>query len=395
LGLPGFNAAASLYRSSIHYIPLGWTAPAVAPVAAFNIRAVGVALPSNGPVVSWGLPSCRPPQGELCGFASGPPYDFAYCCPSGYVCCNPSCLPGSSTCVGCCPKDNPQCCNQNGSVIPGPVNCPYPLTNCGLVRGPGGVNRSCCSPTEKCCNPLLHLCCGQSETCCGNTCCAPGSICLDSTTSTCCSPSKACGNKCCSSAEQCCGGACVDTGHDRWNCGTCGHACPLGGICENGVCTCPSGTTNCGSFCSSLNDPFNCGACGNVCPFGSTCQNGVCTCPFLLTMCGGRCTSLSSDSKNCGACGNVCPAGQVCSGGACVCPPGLTNCGGTCTSLLVDPKNCGACGRTCTFCCAGKCGANCNNGTCCQNGDGNPFPAACCADPTKCGVVVPVLGTVC
>jgi hypothetical protein len=370
VGLPGFNAGASLYRSSVHYVPAMWVGIRISPVVDFNIR--DVVLPSGLPIVPWGLPKCTPPQGALCGFASGPPYDFVYCCPSGYVCCNPSCLSGSSTCVGCCPKDNPQCCLQNGSGSPSglPKHCPYPYTNCGLIPG-AQAHFSCCSPTEKCCNAATHLCCGKLEACCGDTCCPPGFVCSDPTTGTCCLPGKSCGSKCCGFSE-----SCID--------GFCCPACTGGKTCVNGKCVCPSGLTDCNGSCTRLlfND-LHCGGCDIVCPGGMHCNGeGDCVCPEGLTECSGSCTSLMTNS-NCGSCGNSCTGGKICSGGVCVCPTGLTDCGGTCKNLLFDPKNCGACGSTCGFCCSGKCGVNCNNGTCCQD----PTDV-CCPNGTTCGLRV-------
>ena len=373
MGLPGFNAESSVYRSSVHYVPALWTGSVVSSVVDFNTATLSVARRSISPFVPGSLPKCGPLQGDLCGFAGGPPYNSAYCCPSGYVCCNPSCSQGSSTCVGCCPQSDPQCCQQNGSGLPGggPLPCPYPTTNCGLIPGPNG-RFSCCPAGETCCNPTTHLCCGRLQACCGNKCCSPGLVCNDPTTGTCCLPGKACGSGCCGFNQQCCNGVCVDTSTDLSNCGTCENTCSPGEICQNGVCTCPPGQTDCGDGCSDpLTDRFNCGSCFNFCGTGGTCQNGVCICGPLQTKCGGNCTAILTDSSNCGGCGNVCPPGLVCSGGACVCPMGLTNCGGVCKNLVFDPLNCGACGKKCGFCCAGSCGMKCPTGGCC------PDPMVC------------------
>ena len=243
------------------------------------------------------------------------------------------------------------------------------------VNNCGACGRTC-SPGQRCSS---GLCCAGRQVNCGGTCttCPVGGVCS--------------GTSCdCPSGQTNCGGVCTSLSSDSSNCGTCGNACTGGTTCLNGMCACPNGTTSCGGTCISLvSDSQNCGACGHVCRGGTTCQSGMCTCPNGTTNCGGTCTSLVSDSQNCGACGNVCRGGTTCQGGTCACPGGLTNCGGTCVSLQTDSKNCGACGAICNFCCAGTCGADCNNGTCCPDyaTPTGPVHAGCCADPTKCGVV--------
>ena len=71
------------------------------------------------------------------------------------------------------------------------------------------------------------------------------------------------------------------------------------------------------------NERNNCGVCGNVCPGTPAtqgCLNGVCTCNTGLTKCGTQCLNLQFDRNNCGACGTVCASNLVCNMGACV-PP--------------------------------------------------------------------------
>ena len=340
----GFTAEASLYRTTRLYGTF-----------------VSVAYKSASQVITpTSLPTCNPPQGELCGFGSGPPYDFAYCCPSGHVCCNPSCLPGSLTCVGCCPKNDPQCCRQPGPQ-PGPSWCTFPFKNCGVLGTGPGAHFACCSAREKCCNAASHLCCDLFESCCGNKCCAIGQVCTDPASSTCCGRVKVCGSKCCGDAEQCIDGEC------RVSCG--GIFCDPGDTCVNGICCAPQNI--CGNSC---------------CTSGQTCQGGVCKCP------GG----LLNDNLNCGQCGNVCTSGQTCQGGICKCSSGVLNdksncgmcglacggtkticCGGVCSDLTSDPVNCGACGRVCSpgaSCCKGTTpgGGCCPAGTVCVDFTGWP-----------------------
>lgn len=315
MGLPGFNAESSVYRSSLHYVANLWPGSAVSPVPDLNIATVNGPTNWGSPTVPWGLPKCTPPKGDLCGFAGGLPASSAYCCPSGYVCCNPSCSQGSSTCVGCCPKENPLCCLQSSPTVIG--GCPSPTTDCGLVPGPN-LRFACCPPGETCCNPATHLCCGRKQACCGNRCCPPGQECIDPATGTCCPRGKSCGNRCCGVNQRCCNGTCVDTSTDPSNCGTCGQRCLSGGACQEGICGCPPGTTNCGFSCADLSsDPFNCGGCFNVCA-SFTCMKGVCACQDGEARCRGKCIPVLSDPSNCGACDNVCRDGKTCLFGVCV-----------------------------------------------------------------------------
>ena len=76
-----------------------------------------------------------------------------------------------------------------------------------------------------------------------------------------------------------------------------------------------------------LIDPHNCGACGHVCPAGRVCDNGLCR----IVDCGGgpdlrpcydqnhdgTCVDVVNDPNNCGACGLACAAKQVCMNGNC------------------------------------------------------------------------------
>ena len=231
--------------------------------------------------------------------------------------------------------------------------------------------------------------------------CRPGTLCQHKTgfcndAGRCCDTldgDVACGSECCESPTQACcdGHTCTDLLSND-NCGGCGIVCSGGRTCQNLVCTCPAGTTDCGGECvDTQSDDNNCGACGNVCSGGKSCQGGVCTCPNAGTDCGGVCIDEFSDRNNCGACGNVCPASQDCIGGQCQPPcddpchelvnnvcvlkdPGKdTICNGACVDITTDPNNCGGCGNVCPA------GQDCVNGAC--------QSPRCAAPTTDCGGV--------
>src|SRR6202034_3656280 len=92
------------------------------------------------------------------------------------------------------------------------------------------------------------------------------------------------------------------------DCGNCGKACSIGGVCNAGTCGCPANLPNpcagppatCVNF---TNDSFNCGGRGVVASPGSTCQTmgnpavTACVCGANLTNCpnNGGCVNESSD----------------------------------------------------------------------------------------------------
>ena len=118
-------------------------------------------------------------------------------------------------------------------------------------------------------------------------------------------------NSGCGKANTCCL-TCVPLEESRC---ALGGSCCGGGVCQNNICVCPAGQTNCDGVCRDLqNDADNCGACGDACPAGEICVNGECrcgtnpTCASGLTCCSGECVDLLTDPNNCTRCGNACPA---------------------------------------------------------------------------------------
>lgn len=139
--------------------------------------------------------------------------------------------------------------------------------------------------------------------------------------------------------------SCLALDVDRDNCGWKGHACGEGRECAGGLCLPITGEpcqADCGesrSCCWALgqtacvdtsNDVFNCGQCGHVCPLGSVCDGGACVellevwdpCPLGTSNCGGsdtlECVDLASDEENCGRCGGRCTVDADCIDGVCV-----------------------------------------------------------------------------
>ena len=130
---------------------------------------------------------------------------------------------------------------------------------------------------------------------------------------------------------------------DNANCGWYRNQCAANTICTAGLCL-PKMSLPCDGACGaneqccwvlgqqtcvSLDDPLNCGACGNACPMGALCQAGICQawydvwdpCPWNTTNCGQggeiSCKNLSNDVQNCGRCRGRCPPDAWCEDGMC------------------------------------------------------------------------------
>ncbi len=98
--------------------------------------------------------------------------------------------------------------------------------------------------------------------------------------------------------------------------------------------TCGAGLDSCDGTCvNTSNNADNCGSCGHVCSSGQVCDNGACSsqCSASTRLCGTSCADETKDPTNCGGCGTVCRSDQICNG-ACVCAQGKVLCNGICAT---------------------------------------------------------------
>jgi hypothetical protein len=149
-----------------------------------------------------------------------------------------------------------------------------------------------------------------------------------------------------------CPGACVDLNTDPANCGTCGHACGSGQICQGSNCAtnpCGTGSHYCApSGCVSNTDVNHCGTSCTPCPAEhgtATCDGVSCgiTCSVGYHDCGGQCvssTSLQSCGQSCTACPDPTNGSPTCDGTRCgvACDSGYQPCGLDC---ILSSDSCG------------------------------------------------------
>lgn len=177
------------------------------------------------------------------------------------------------------------------------------------------------------------------------------------------------GSHCAGSTTEC-GTSCRDLTTDENNCGSCGHGCSAGLVCNRGSCQalptdctmtpCPGDfgcnpeTRHCTSGCFSNSD----------CRGDAQCSSGVCRCPSFAQQCGAVCAYADNTDCSCdqgyeahgGGCTDVdecargtytCTSGSVCKntpgGYTCECPVGTIGSPGHCERDECATNN-GGCG---------------------------------------------------
>ena len=344
--------------------------------------------------------ACR--TGETCAAGKCQCNGGAGCNTSSICCGAAGCKAGNACdCNGSSCTAPSQCCGgtQCLDVTTDAANCGMCGKSCPSGFGCTGGNCTCvgkvCSAGNVCCTTgcsdtqtdvrncgACGVACGASETCQGGSC-------------------KCGANPGCQAGQTCCGSTCVDTTVSNLNCGGCNISCGANEQCVSGKCSCGGNaacvggqaccsTASGGATCADVtSDSANCGSCGHGCATGEICQNKVCT-------------------PNSGGCSPACMNGNTCVGGVCVCaaatggtgpsgaPPSICApadvcCNGICTDLHSDPSNCGQCGKGCggdKLCCnaacvghdktnCAACGAGCGGAQrCCACGGGTGFSCA-------------------
>jgi hypothetical protein len=227
--------------------------------------------------------------------------------------CNGTCIAQNAACNGTCPAGQRTCPGGNTCIgIAAPACCS--ASECTTTAAHTiftCTNNTCvttCAPSYASCSSGCGDLTSDNSNCgtCGIP-CTGGKIC---TSSTCQCPAGQglCGGTTCvdiTAAEHCSTNGitcnlCVGTATPWCVSGTCaqcragGSDCTGGRTCSNGTCSCPAGTTDCGSSgCINVNgsDGTHCGSCTNVCASNQTCSSGTCTCTLTAANACGGCLS--------------------------------------------------------------------------------------------------------
>ena len=256
---------------------------------------------------------------------------------------------------------------DGGTPDGGGINCEPPLSVCGLD----------CVNTEA--DPRY---CGDCDTAC-----ADGQVCE---LSRCIDPGDCRTNDVgCSGFSYCdeesgeCLPGCVDSAQcngENQVCDVALHDC----VCDDGFESCPAGCVD------TESDPSFCGTCSTVCPIGNVCEQGICIDPGDCRTNSVGCTGFTYCDTASGDCLRGCDDSSQCTGEnevcdivshECVCAEGSHLCGAVCLSDL-DPNSCGT---SCTPCPAPpNSTATCTQGlcdfSCAENYE--RCDQACC--PTSC-----------
>jgi hypothetical protein len=271
--------------------------------------------------------------GGRCTYSCLPGY--ADCADSGAGC--TTALSSPSSCGGCgvvCSGATPVCLQSDGGTEGCASDCPAGQTNCNGACSDLQTDRSNCGACGASCARLAHvstaglacsagkcsyLCaagfadCGNTGTGCNTSlgtatnCSGCGAGCSGATPS--CGPAGgtyAC-NTGCAAGQANCSGTCATLATDTNNCGSCGHACAVGGQqCVGASCQCPASQLNCSGICQSANacggcgtlvatPGANCGTCGTyVCSADKT--SVTCNDPGTTNSCPTWCTAQSVPS---------------------------------------------------------------------------------------------------
>jgi hypothetical protein len=287
MGLPGFSAGASLYKTTtFYYLRTVSVPPPVLPWFLPHPQCnVNACLAGAQQYLAMGLAQCQ-------GFPVSLEQQF---CVNSYK------LQFSNDTKACkwtgCNVFRVCCAGTCVDTISDPSNC-------------GGCSKACAGISPKCCWGECKDVSSDPKNCgvCGAVCVHPSHSSPTCTKGVC--------DFVCDQGYSRCGNACDNLMQDAQNCGACGIACPGGQSCVNGACSlvCMAPLTTCSGKCVDTNtDASNCGGCNKPCPMMSQ------------ACCFGKCTDTKVDPYNCGKCGgNACPAScnnaRLCSGGKCV-PP--------------------------------------------------------------------------
>ena len=91
---------------------------------------------------------------------------------------------------------------------------------------------------------------------------------------------------------------------------------------------CEAYEMNCNGVCTDIKtSESDCGGCGHKCPEGEVCVQGICQ-GCQLTMCNGECVDVTADVRHCGGCGHGCAANMACSSSRCNCLEDWVDCDG-------------------------------------------------------------------